>query len=83
MAQLNSGNFDHVQERLLALASGEWMRKSLRRSIDDDSRYRVPVYKVGCKGSVIIWQVDVGFDERHSYNMQVVKGINTLGTRYW
>lgn len=39
-------------------------------------KYRVPVYKVGCKGNVIIWQVDVAFDERHDHNMQVVKGIS-------
>lgn len=41
-------------------------------------RYRVPIYRVGCKGNVIIWQVDVAFDERHDHNMQVVKGISKL-----
>ncbi|KAF8241484.1 P-loop containing nucleoside triphosphate hydrolase protein [Wilcoxina mikolae CBS 423.85] len=67
------GEFELVRKGFEALASGEWMRGSLRRTISSDIGCRVPVYKVSCQQNVIIWQVDIAFDERHSCVMQVVK----------
>ncbi|KAF8541740.1 hypothetical protein BDD12DRAFT_946309 [Trichophaea hybrida] len=69
------GEFELIRKGLQALASGDWMRGSLRRTISSDTGYRVPVYKVCCQQNVIIWQVDIAFDERHSGVMQVVKGL--------
>jgi hypothetical protein len=50
------------------------MRNSLRRTIGSGTNYRVPVYKAPCLENVIIWQVDVAFDERHYCMMQAIKG---------
>lgn len=50
------------------------MKSSLRRPAGDD--FQVPVYKVECEEYVILWQVDVAFDEREYHNTQVVKGIS-------
>lgn len=52
------------------------MQSSLRRPVGDGSRFQVPVYKAECKEYVILWQVDVAFDERADHNTQVVKGIS-------
>lgn len=54
------------------------MESSLRRPVGDGSRFQVPVYKAECtcKEYVILWQVDVAFDERADHNTQVVKGIS-------
>lgn len=52
------------------------MQASLRRPAGDDSRFQVPVYKAECEEYVILWQVDVAFDERDDHNTQVVKGIS-------
>lgn len=41
----------------------------------NDSKYQVPVFKAIYKmDAVILWQVDVGFDERYYDNFQVLKG---------
>lgn len=70
----HTGDFERIRERILALASGEWVRNSLRGPTRSTVQHRVRVYKVSFQDNVILWQVDIAFDERHYAVMQVVKG---------
>jgi len=76
------GHLERIQEQLLALAWGDWVRNSLRSSPTRSStEHRVPVYKASCQDYAILWQVDIAFDERHDSIMQVIKGKNYPKTR--
>ncbi|KAL0640852.1 hypothetical protein Q9L58_000159 [Maublancomyces gigas] len=71
---VSSGDFPHIREKLFELASGNWTPKSLVTTARNDSKYQVPVFKAIWKmDAVILWQVDVGFDERYYDNFQVLK----------
>ncbi|KAF8539048.1 hypothetical protein BDD12DRAFT_981228 [Trichophaea hybrida] len=67
------GHLERIRERLIALAWGEWVRKSLRGPTPSSTEHRVPVYKASCQEYVILWQVDIAFDERNDSLMQVIK----------
>ncbi|KAI5844072.1 hypothetical protein DFP73DRAFT_76530 [Morchella snyderi] len=71
------GNVPHIKAKLEALASGDWVRGAVAGEVSKnhgDHRFRVHVYQAFYGGNGrILWQVDVGFDEKHNADSQIVR----------
>lgn len=54
------------------------MRRSVAKPVGDEAgRFRVRVFQAWYgKNGRILWQVDVGFDEKHRSNCQIVRGMD-------
>lgn len=74
-----AGNFQHIREKMEALASGDWARRSVAKPVGDEpGRFKVRVFQAWYgKNGRILWQVDVGFDENYGRNCQIVRGLGT------
>jgi hypothetical protein len=72
------GDSDRIQKKLYELASGEWAGKSILipSKLENGSSFRIPLFRaIYKKGSLILWQVDIAYDERYNQDSQVVKGL--------
>jgi hypothetical protein len=72
------GNFEHIESKLIQLASGDWQRKSLcghTGSHDERKSCHGILYQaIYGKNGRVLWQVDVEFDEQSGIVKQLVKG---------
>jgi hypothetical protein len=72
------GNFEHIESKLIQLASGDWQRKSLfghTGSHDERKSCHGILYQaIYGKNGRVLWHVDVEFDEQSRAVKQLVKG---------
>jgi hypothetical protein len=71
------GNHLRILGKLQSLASGDWVRRSVARPFPPCGRYfRVRLFQALYGGNGrILWQVDVGYDEKCGSDSQIVRGV--------